>query len=484
MRQRTAVFLGLSLLLLFFLYVVFNRVEVYRVHNLNTGLNYTTIQEAIDAPETLNGHTIFVDAGTYNEYVVLNKSLCLAGENPDSTILKKTGGVISVESDNVTIANLTVEGSLYLGTSISISDHNNITIKNNRITYNYGTCLNIFNSSNIVISGNNFSNGRNGLYISGCSNCNVTENNFQDCNLRLDNSPKSTLRNNKINATYSFGVFGSSLNDYLNDIDESNSVNGKPIYYWINRKNATAPTDTGYIGLVNCTNVNVTNLNLRHNIQGVLLAYTNGSQISGNTIKDHNYAVYLDHSSNNTISSNLINDVIQEYGIYLTNSLGNIIFNNSLSNVMTTGIVLSGSAANIIYGNDITAASIGIELQDSHNNKIFHNNFRGMYSFFIDARISDSDNNSWDDGYPSGGNYWINYNGTDFKKGVYQNETGSDGIGDSPYVLDADNSDRYPLMDPYIVPEFPSTIILPLFMIIALFAVIFRKILSVSKMSS
>ena len=49
----------------------------YRVHNLNTNFNYTTIQEAIDAAETSNGHTIFVEEGTYYEHVVVNKSISL-----------------------------------------------------------------------------------------------------------------------------------------------------------------------------------------------------------------------------------------------------------------------------------------------------------------------------------------------------------------------------------------------------------------------
>jgi hypothetical protein len=51
-----------------------------------------------------------------------------------------------------------------------------------------------------------------------------------------------------------------------------------------------------------------------------------------------------------------------------------------------------------------------------------------------------------DNGYPSGGNYWSDYNGTDMYHGPYQNQTGSDGIGDTPYVIDANNTDNYPLM--------------------------------------
>jgi hypothetical protein len=57
--------------------------------------------------------------------------------------------------------------------------------------------------------------------------------------------------------------------------------------------------------------------------------------------------------------------------------------------------------------------------------------------------------NIWDDGYPSGGNYWKDYTGVDLYNGPYQNETGSDGIGDTPYTIDANNTDRYPLMAPF-----------------------------------
>jgi hypothetical protein len=52
----------------------------------------------------------------------------------------------------------------------------------------------------------------------------------------------------------------------------------------------------------------------------------------------------------------------------------------------------------------------------------------------------------WDDGYPSGGNYWSDYNGTDLLSGRDQNETGRDAIGDTEYFIDGNNTDNYPLM--------------------------------------
>ena len=95
-----------------------------------------------------------------------------------------------------------------------------------------------------------------------------------------------------------------------------------------------------------------------------------------------------------------------------------------------------------VVGNYIVNNSYGIMLvYGSSNNKIFHNNFiNNAYQAY------DSFNNTWDDGYPSGGNYWSDYAGTDVKSGFYQNEAGSDGIGDMPYTIDANNTDHYPLM--------------------------------------
>ena len=58
-------------------------------------------------------------------------------------------------------------------------------------------------------------------------------------------------------------------------------------------------------------------------------------------------------------------------------------------------------------------------------------------------------NHTWDDGYPSGGNYWSDYIGVDTKRGPNQDMLGSDGIGDTPYVIDASNRDNYPLMKSY-----------------------------------
>ena len=91
----------------------------------------------------------------------------------------------------------------------------------------------------------------------------------------------------------------------------------------------------------------------------------------------------------------------------------------------------------------------GISPYYGSDNKIYHNNFvNNEYS------VNPNDpTDLWDDDYPSGGNYWSDYTGIDLKRGAGQNEAGSDGVGDTAYVVDTANHDHFPLMKPYAGPH-------------------------------
>ncbi|MDH5690300.1 MAG: rhodanese-like domain-containing protein [Candidatus Bathyarchaeota archaeon] len=100
----------------------------------------------------------------------------------------------------------------------------------------------------------------------------------------------------------------------------------------------------------------------------------------------------------------------------------------------------------IIARNNITNNTEGITVRTSSDNMFYHNNLvNNIYQAFAFR----AESNAWDDGYPSGGNYWSDYLGVDEKMGQYQNVDGSDGIGDIQYLIDEYNQDNYPLMNPY-----------------------------------
>ena len=109
---------------------------------------------------------------------------------------------------------------------------------------------------------------------------------------------------------------------------------------------------------------------------------------------------------------------------------GNYISNN------TNGIRLEQSPYNSIHLNTIIDNENGIYSYQSSNNTFDHNNFiNNTQQTYV---ATPSLGNVWDDGYPYGGNYWSNYNGTD---------SNGDGLGDTPHIIDEDNTDTEDVID-------------------------------------
>ena len=108
------------------------------------------------------------------------------------------------------------------------------------------------------------------------------------------------------------------------------------------------------------------------------------------------------------------------------------------------------SSNNIIEGNVFESNETGIYFSSSvgSSNRFFHNDI-------IDNTLQVVDNFNvaikqyWDNGYPSGGNFWSDYLGDDNYSGVNQDVPGSDGIGDEPYWITESAKDNYPLMRPF-----------------------------------
>jgi parallel beta-helix repeat protein len=177
---------------------------------------------------------------------------------------------------------------------------------------------------------------------------------------------------------------------------------------------------------------------------GIALSHRSSVTIKNIEIKGFTDGVYLSWSSYNTISGNNMTNNIR-YGIGLYDSHYNIISGNYITN-NGDGVYLRWSSNNVVSRNTIANNGLyGVQIDGSYN-RFFHN------SFIHNTRQAMwwiGDDNVWDDGYPSGGNYWSDYTGIDLKRGPNQDKPGSDGIGDTPYIIDDYNRDRYPLMEPW-----------------------------------
>lgn len=474
------------------------------------------------------------------------------------------GFTIAVERDNVILDGngYTLKGN-GSSTGIFLKNRSDIAVKNMKISgFDYGIRLFAedflsMQSANNTISDNQLTDNEYGIFISASSN-NVLRNNIMS------------------NNTYNFLIKGGYISEvqtgYINDIDASNMVDGKPIIYFVNERDKMVSSEAGFIGLINCTNITVKNLIISNNSPGILIVATNSSEITNNRLTKSSSGIYLfnstnllikenciegngegirgQYSSDNFISSN--NLTRNNSGIYFTGaSINNQILNNTImentidglnlwdssntsiygnkilfntetginffdshkniisSNIIenTTGPAIKfwyGTSENVVSENNITSNNIGILINDSYdniitrniikgntewgmrfegnqnNNKIYHNCFinnrpagDGLQvsitgvGFFTNPKPGGG--NLWDNGFI--GNYWTDY----LTRYPNASEIGNSGIGDTSFIINENNFDRYPSIEQIVIDELPGLAILPILIVTFLMILLLIK---------
>jgi parallel beta-helix repeat protein len=175
------------------------------VHNIDTHLDYATIQEAIDAPETLNGHTILVDDKTYCEHVTINKAVRLHGASQRATIIdgNGTGYVVSLVASGAEISGFTVQNGAQ---GIYLHDAQNVSATENKVL--------------------NFSYA--GIFVHGCSRCRIADNTVTSADMAgvyLWESVEILIENNTV-TNASHGIY--LLVNSTNNIISNNSIHTSP----------------------------------------------------------------------------------------------------------------------------------------------------------------------------------------------------------------------------------------------------------------
>jgi parallel beta-helix repeat protein len=480
-RMASAVIL---VLFLFSMFALTSKIQSVKAPSTIIYINPDgSISSPVPANITTSDNVTYTFTGNNYLTIVVNRSNIII--NGGGYKLQVSGGIgfyLEYPVNNVTIKDTTITNS---GWGIDLNVSYNDTLSDNNITANGNYGIGLWWSSGDVLSGNDITaNGGDGIFVIGSVNNTLSGNNVTANyhGIYLQSSSGNVLSGNVMASnTYNFGVFGDVLSDFVNHVDTSNLVDGKPVYYLMNQSNIvispqTYPRGVGYLGLLNCTNVTVQGMTLTKNGQGLLLVNTTDSKITDNnvtanriegialysssycTVSGSNITnngeegVYLIASSNCSVSGNNITN--NDDGICLDSSSGD----NTLSGNNVTanhyGIDLYSSSGNVLSGNNITANTYdGIDLYSSSGNTFYHNNFVNN----TQQVESDGSPNTWDNGYPSGGNYWSDY------LTRYPNATEIDhtGIGDTAYEIDTNNTDHYPLMIQYETTPPTITILSP-----------------------
>jgi parallel beta-helix repeat protein len=271
--------------------------------NINTGLNYSTIQAAIDAPETLDGHTLRCDAGNYTENVHVYKSLKIIGAGPTLalSIPFEPSDTFSVTASDVTIEGFTVQ-SVSGYSAVRLDKADNCKLSNNTIT-GEGGGITLSNSSDNTVANNVIlSLPGNGIWIT-------------------DSSQRNTIVENSLNLDH-YGIVLLNASNY--NVVEDNFVNSST---WDGIRLNWQGSNYAPVAFNNITN-NI----ICHNYDGIFLDYpSNNNLVSDNMASDNYIGIRLRQTNSSTVVRNTV--ISNSYrGISAESSYANTIDDNFLNN--------------------------------------------------------------------------------------------------------------------------------------------------------
>jgi len=316
----------------------------------------TCANPALMPQEPPAGYTINSD-GTY---VAEN----LSRDGDTYTLTGDINCTIVIHRDGIVLdgAGYTIQGN---GNSsgVWLQDRSNVVIKNLNIrNFRVGIefSLDYFSpeiNENCSILDNTITDNTQGIALTHSSNCYVAGNYIADNTNGAGVYGSDIFRNNRFERNQ-YDVLDNGYGD--NDMDTSNTIDGKPIYYWVNQQDRTVPLDAGWVVLKNCSGITVENLSLKGNENGLLLYNTNDSTISGNTLANNLNGIILHQSFNNVITDNQVANN-ENVGVEQYLAGNNSMLNNRIT-LNGNGVTCSDTENAVISNNQITAnKGLGID---------------------------------------------------------------------------------------------------------------------------
>lgn len=371
------------------------------------------------------------------------------------------------QSENNTFENNQINNNGRLGIYLN-SDSNRLI--GNTLTGNSEGLLLDSCQNNSIVKNSVFENKKNGVWVYKSNGNTLNENSIRNnaANITPENdfyglvieaSSGNLLKSNLLaDNGYNFGLFGWEDQDFNNDIDTSNLINGKPILILrdVSNRVVDSSSSASTIYCLGCNKVTFKDLNLERQLAGIFLRKSQECKIENVRVSDNLIGIYGQFSSNNIVEGIIANN--NRFGILLSPLKGcqneicqaNLIKGNSLAknyyglyyNTNETRVIGNTFAENgygiwiqgpngLIRNNAFSGNQTGIAAGDSKGSNIYNNNFLNnkVQVKFLKPDFSLSQL------APTGGNFWSEWSGPD---------NNNDGFVDFPYAVTAEVQDGLP----------------------------------------
>jgi len=166
-----------------------------------------------------------------------------------------------------------------------------------------------------------------------------------------------TLINSTANSNERYGIYIDW--GYDNSIDTSNTVNGKPVYYFYYIQDQTIINlNTAHLTIAESSNIIIKDNNVSGG-DGMCLSDIQDSTITNNFVSGNFYGIHVDKSNNNIFANNSAN-LNKNVGIDIDgDSSNNLIANNHANENGLHGIKVHGDSNNNTITNNYANANYG-----------------------------------------------------------------------------------------------------------------------------
>ncbi len=310
----------------------------------------------------------------------------------NNTIITDGLGLVLTRSDGNLVSRNNLSGGFVSGMDVFASRSNDITsnlinggkvgislrgteggnVTGNRCLANERAGIYGNEAAGLTIAENDLYENGNGILLSASADCTIQSNKVSGntYGISLRGSSGNLLRDNNMESNrYNLRIDGGdgagspAYDSYIQDIDRSNLVDGRPVCYLMGSSGVDVPEDCGFLGLVSCREIVARNLTISNSSVGMLLVNSSGCRIQNGSTESAEVGVLLQGSNDCIIASCQAKGC--NVGFDCRDSSGIQFVADNVQDCAAEGFRVDGSLNLLLLKCNSTSSNSGISLHSS-----------------------------------------------------------------------------------------------------------------------